>query len=666
LTDLPISGDPIEPTALAPMAAVSTADDGVVAPADGDRTGPSADAGPDGPPADPDAGAVPVELVLPSPAVRRGRRRRAGLFGFAFVFGLAVVLAIAGAGLAAWDSRYEARVLPGVHVGGVDLSGLDRAAATAALQAAYPYGQGNLVLRTPAGDITIPFSAFNRRANVDALVDAALQSGRGGDLPSRAAGELGQAIHGVTLNPSVLLDSPALADAVSTALAPLAKSPVDATIAMTSAGVQVTPASDGATVDPAPVAAAALAAVQRVDAPAEVVVPVATTPLPPAVSDAAVGAAANEAARMIGDVRVSFGKKAWTIRSGVVRGWIGFATAADGSIHPTVDATKIPAALKTVSKAVLKPAKSAVFLHAKSGRIVGVAASADGRQLDVAATSQKIADALAARALTGAAASVKVATGPVTPKLTTDQAKLKAPVLTLLGTWTTWFPISDHNFFGANIWIPAQIINGTVLGAGQTFDWWNAVGDVSAARGFGPGGVIKGNHTDPTGALGGGMCSSSTTLFNAALRAGLQMGARGNHRYYINRYPLGLDATVWKMGGAVQDMSFTNDTGHPILILGIKTRAGGRGFVTYQLWGVPDGRSVSLSAPSVTNVVQATTNIEYVTTLPHGVRNQTEYPSNQMDVSVSRVVRDKNGRVIHSELWQSHYVLWNGIIQIGR
>ena len=39
--------------------------------------------------------------------------------------------------------------------------------------------------------------------------------------------------------------------------------------------------------------------------------------------------------------------------------------------------------------------------------------------------------------------------------------------MTLLGTWTTWFPISDHNYYGANIWIPAQIINGTVLAPGQ-------------------------------------------------------------------------------------------------------------------------------------------------------------------------------------------------------
>jgi len=494
-----------------------------------------------------------------------------------------------------------------------------------------------------------------------------MAAGRDASLPSRVVSQLGQALHGVTLTPHVLMDQQKLAAAVSTALAPLAQSPVDATIAMADGAVVTTPALDGAAVDPAPVIATAAAALSNADAPSQVVVPVATTPVPPTVTDAAVQAAATRAAQIIGPVTVRFGKQSWVLKAPTVRSWIGFTTGADGSVQVTVDATKIPKALASVGKKIARPATSAVFLRAKSGKIVGVVASSDGRQLDTAATSQAIAAALLARAPRTAAAPVAATTGPVAPKLTTAQAKLKAPVLSLLGSWTTWFPISNHNFFGANIWIPAQIINGTLVAPGQTFDWWGAVGAVTPARGFGPGGVIQGNHTDPTGALGGGMCSSSTTLFNAALRAGLQMGARANHLYYINRYPLGLDATVWKIGGAVQDMSFTNDMRTPILILGIKTvGSGGRGFVTYQIWGTPDGRTVSLSAPFVSNVVQATTNIQYVATLPHGVRQQTEYPSNQMDVSVSRVVRDRGGHVIHSEVWQSHYVLWNGIIQVGQ
>ncbi len=234
-----------------------------------------------------------------------------------------------------------------------------------------------------------------------------------------------------------------------------------------------------------------------------------------------------------------------------------------------------------------------------------------------------------------------------------------------LGTWTTYFPIYYGNAFGANIWLPALAINGTVLAPGQTFDWWSVVGPVDAAHGYGLGGFIAGNHTDRQGALGGGMCSSSTTLFNAALRAGLKMGARSNHTYYINRYPLGLDATVWIQGNARQSMSFTNDTANPILIRGYKIRNGSRGYVKYEIYGVPDGRTVSLSTPIVRNVLPATTKYVYTTAIPVGTRKQTEFPVNGMDVWVTRTVKDASGRVIHQETYRSHYALWNGIIQVG-
>jgi vancomycin resistance protein YoaR len=235
-----------------------------------------------------------------------------------------------------------------------------------------------------------------------------------------------------------------------------------------------------------------------------------------------------------------------------------------------------------------------------------------------------------------------------------------------LSSWTTYFPISERNYFGANIWRPAQLINGTVLAPGETFDWWKAIWPVTPARGFGPGGIIRSDHTDPTGALGGGMCSSSTTLFNAALRAGLKMGTRYNHQYYINRYPLGLDATVSVSGNSRKTMSFTNDTGHPIVIRAFRIRHGSSGYVRYQIWGIPDGRKVQLGRPSVSNVRKATTKVVTVSTLRSGVRKQTEYPANGMDVSVVRVVRNAKGKVIHREVWRTHYVLWNGRIEVGR
>jgi hypothetical protein len=94
-------------------------------------------------------------------------------------------------------------------------------------------------------------------------------------------------------------------------------------------------------------------------------------------------------------------------------------------------------------------------------------------------------------------------------------------------------------------------------------------------------------------------------------------------------------------------------------------RANGRGWVRYEIWGIPDGRTVSIGKPVVSNVRKASTYTVYVSTLPHGVKEQTEYPANGMDVSVTRVVRDRNGRVIHSNTYRTHYQLWNGRIEVG-
>jgi hypothetical protein len=74
---------------------------------------------------------------------------------------------------------------------------------------------------------------------------------------------------------------------------------------------------------------------------------------------------------------------------------------------------------------------------------------------------------------------------------------------------------------------------------------------------------------------------------------------------------------------------------------------------------------VTISSPRVTDVRLATTSTVTVTTLAHGVRKQVEYPSNGMNVLVTRVVRDANGRVIHQETYRSRYVLWNGRIEVG-
>ena len=190
---------------------------------------------------------------------------------------------------------------------------------------------------------------------------------------------------------------------------------------------------------------------------------------------------------------------------------------------------------------------------------------------------------------------------------------------------------------------------------------WKTVGDVTLAKGYKLGGAIINGHSVEGKTIGGGICSTSTTLFNAALRAGLEMGARKNHYYYISRYPKGLDATVFQDGGSVQNMTFTNDTPYPILI---RTYAR-PGIVKFTLFSVPTGRTVSLSTPIVKNYIKGFTMVEY--TLPKGsASKQIEYQADGQDTWVTRTVRDRNGKIIHVDTFFSHYARMIGIILKGK
>lgn len=608
---------------------------------------------------------VPIPSSTEASPARRIRQVRRVLFAVVAALTLAATLTVGA--LLAWDAGYGGRVLPGVAIGGVDLGGLDHDAAAAVLATALPYGEGRLVLRTPDGDVEIPYKAFRRRPEIHAMADAALQSGRDGTVVDRVFGQVRQALQGVTLESRVGNDVDALRAAVRLAVVRLIRAPVDATIVAGPDGPVTSSSATGRAVDVEPVVAAALAAMSDANAPAVVVVPVPVTSVPPTVNDDAVALAIARTQRLDWNLVITDGGKTWTLAAEVVRGWVQYRTQADGSIGTVINATLIPEALKSVAKGVAKAPVSASFRFNGTRVTVGKTPAADGRRLDVEATAARVAQELETRPVTGERRPVDAVVTRIAPKITNQEAAEVAPQMKVLGSWRTWFPISERNFYGANIWRPAQLINGTVIPPGGKFDWWRAILPVTEARGFGPGGVIRPDRTDPTGALGGGMCSSSTTLFNAALRAGLKIDERHNHRYYITRYPLGLDATVSLSGSSRVNLKFTNDTANPILIRGMKIRdAGGRGWVKYQIWGVPDGRTVSIGKPVIRNILRATTKTVYVDTLPRGVKVQVEYPSDRMDVSRTRVVRDANGRVIHKETWRSRYVLWNGRIEVGR
>ena len=110
----------------------------------------------------------------------------------------------------------------------------------------------------------------------------------------------------------------------------------------------------------------------------------------------------------------------------------------------------------------------------------------------------------------------------------------------MISSWTTYYVPAEGNGFGNNINIPAFDIDGRNLYPGEEFSFWGSIGPVTVERGYSYGGAIINGRSTQGVAIGGGICSTSTTIFNAALRAGLEMGVRGEslllHRP-LSRWP---------------------------------------------------------------------------------------------------------------------------------
>ena len=603
------------------------------------------------------------------PPRRSGRGRLLGRLLVGILAGVVLVGAFGAGALLAYDRQYADRIVPGVTIDGVDVAGLDRVAARARLEVELArYGAGEVVIRTSGGSTTIPYRSLGRAADHDRLLDVAFTVGRTGDPVSRTVDGVRSLLDGAAVAPAVTLDPEAVASAVALAATRLDLAPVDAFAATSDTDFAVTPGIDGRGLVGGPVVDAILGSLVDPAAPAQLVVEADLAPIEPTVTTAEAEAAVARARLMARDLVVTVGKDSWTIPAATVRSWISFAPTLDGGYEPVVAPDGPTPAIAALASKIDRAAKDASFLVGRGGAQVGVVAGKNGRRLDVAATVAIAVEAVAARGLPGAPEpplSLEPAVLAVEPKLTTEEAKKAAPLMKRISTWTTFFYSGPSNGYSANIFIPARKINGHVLAPGAVFEFWRVIGVPTRAQGYREGGVIRDGRSWPTGALAGGICSTSTTLFNAAARAGLAIRARDNHAYYISRYPLGLDATVF-LGS--QTVSFRNDTKYPILIRAYTGRAsGGRSFVRFDVWSVPTNRKVVFSRPIIRNVRRAADTIQLTSSLPPGVRQRVESPVNGMDVWVTRVVTDrKTGKVIHRDTWYSDYKRWNGIVLVGR
>ncbi|HYI66629.1 MAG TPA: VanW family protein [Candidatus Limnocylindrales bacterium] len=605
---------------------------------------------------------LPGRLMRP---VATPPARRATLIGFgaALFVGLLIIAATSAAiGIAAAGT-----ILPGITVGGVELSGLSRAAAAERLSAELPsLAAGEAVLVVGEEEAIVEYAEIGRGYETEAMVDAAIGIGRDGNPLLDGLDRLRNLANPVALPVLVhAYDADAL-ERVSVDIAERFTVPaVDASVVGDGVEYQTTASQSGLTLEAGQVRAALAAATDSTD-PADVRLELSPAVVPPTITTEAAESVAEAARSTVASLALEIpgaadGEEPLTFSPDTIASWLSFGPDYGVAYALHVDEAAVGEAVAALSESVDQEPVNASIAVAAGGGLGGVIAGQDGRQLDVDATQQAVMAVLEERGSGATVGSMGLVVNVTEPAHTTAAAEAALPQMQMISSWTTYYVPGDGNGYGANINIGAFDIDGRNLYPGEWFSFWESIGPVTLERGYSYGGAIINGRSTAGVAIGGGICSTSTTIFNAALRAGLEMGVRLNHYYYIDRYPDGLDATVSIMDDWTQDMTFRNDTEHPIVIRGF----GGNGFVTFQIWSVPTGRTVVITDAVTSNHRRAIETTQVDTSMAPGTAKRVEYPHDGHDVSRSRFVYDAAGNEIHRNDYFSHYATVNGITMVG-
>ena len=217
------------------------------------------------------------------------------------------------------------------------------------------------------------------------------------------------------------------------------------------------------------------------------------------------------------------------------------------------------------------------------GRVTAFSLSYPGRRLKIEESAKKIVEEILEKGKN----KIELEFGEIEPEITTSSIK-NMGITTLLGKGVSNFARSPKNRIH-NIKMGLAKLQGVLIEPGEEFSFNQTLGEVDEKSGFLPELVIKRDKTIPE--YGGGTCQVSTTLFRAAINAGLEILERYPHAFPVVYYaPQGFDATVYPPH---PDLKFRNDTPANILIQGRVVENN----LSFEFYGTDDGRKVIVSKP---------------------------------------------------------------------
>lgn len=362
----------------------------------------------------------------------------------------------------------------------------------------------------------------------------------------------------------------------------------------------------------------------------------------------------QRAEKLLGkSIKLAYDKNSWTIEEKELTDLLSFKNG--------FDEVKIASYTASLAKSIDRSAQNALF-NFSNGRVLEFKPARDGQTLTQKRTVQLIKEALEGleKEEQNKTASITLPIQLTKPSITTEQVN-NLGINELIGKGESWFWGSAAERIH-NIKLAASKLNGFLIAPGETFSFNKAVGDVSVQTGFKQAYIIKEGRT--VLGDGGGVCQVSTTLFRAALDAGLPIEERKPHAYrvsyYEQNYQVGVDATVFD---PTADLKFKNDTPAHILIQAYVTPSAAK--LTFDLYGTSDGRGATISQSRIWDQKPPPPDLyQDDPTLPAGVVKQVDWKAWGAKVSFDwQVVR--GGEVLQEKTFYSNYRPWQAVFLRG-
>jgi vancomycin resistance protein YoaR len=503
----------------------------------------------------------------------------------------------------------------GVEVGNVPLGGQTPAEARNTVED-HVMGPLEKIEFTGPGTFSRDAKDLGVRFNVSRTVNQAYAVGRKGNVLDRLSERLQASFGGATIPPDIDYKPDLARSEVQEIATQVNHQPTEANVKIYGSKVEVSKSRDGYRLNPAATMTSIDNAIDdmsgKVSLQGDVLEPDVTTAEAETAAEKARGALSKPI-----EIKAQDGES-WKIEPNKL-GPALEVKEQDGAMDVSLDRDSLDAALTPVYDDLTVKTVNASYGFDSDGDVI-VKPAHFGRKVE----SDQLIDDIENGIFDGKR-DYQVSTTVDKPTYTTAELQAKKPTQLLGSYHTNYTATSDKTQARVdNLNIASRAVSGTFLAPGQVY----SMNDTVSGANYEEGHVIVNNAT--TSALGGGLCQVTSTLYNAALYAGLDIVERNPHATQLPYIRPGRDATVWfgdANGNGELDMKFKNTTKGYILL---EEYVSNDNYIYANIYGVPDDVKVQVSSEPV-------------------------YTNYDSSLWTTYYTKRENGKVVDREHWNTSY-----------